>query len=46
MRLARTADLLELAGTVPVTPEQQGTDWEEIRDRTRRSRAVARLNRQ
>lgn len=29
--LARTADLLELAGTVPVSPIQQATDWSEIR---------------
>jgi AbrB family looped-hinge helix DNA binding protein len=37
--LARTADLLELAGTVPVSSAQRGTDWDEVRDQTRRARA-------
>lgn len=39
--LARTPDLLELAGSVTVSPDQRGTDWEEIRDRTRRIRATS-----
>lgn len=43
--LARTADLLELAGSVPVPPAQHATDWQDIRDQTRRARA-ARLHRQ
>jgi AbrB family looped-hinge helix DNA binding protein len=29
--LARTPDLLELAGSVPVPPEVRGKSWEEIR---------------
>jgi antitoxin PrlF len=37
--LARTADLLELAGTVPVSSAQRDTDWDEVRDQTRRARA-------
>ncbi|BCB83033.1 AbrB/MazE/SpoVT family DNA-binding domain-containing protein [Phytohabitans suffuscus] len=41
--LARTPDLLELAGSVPVSPAQRDGDWQEIRDQTRRARA-ARLN--
>ena len=31
--LARTPDLLELAGSVPVPPEVRGLPWEEIRRR-------------
>lgn len=38
--LARTTDLIELAGSVPVSPAQRGTDWEDIRDHTRRARAA------
>jgi antitoxin PrlF len=38
--LARTADLLELAGAVPVPAERRGADWQEIRDQTRRIRAA------
>jgi antitoxin PrlF len=38
--LARTADLLELAGSVPVPPERLGTSWEDIRDETRTARAA------
>jgi antitoxin PrlF len=38
--LARTADLLELAGSVPVPPERLGMSWEDIRDETRRARAT------
>lgn len=41
--LARTPDLLELAGSVSVLPDQREADWQEIRDRTRQNRA-ARLN--
>jgi antitoxin PrlF len=37
--LARTADLLELAGVVSVSSAQRGADWQEIRDETRRRRA-------
>jgi antitoxin PrlF len=37
--LARTAGLLELAGAVPVSSAQRGTDWDEVRDQTRRARA-------
>ncbi|HET8661913.1 MAG TPA: AbrB/MazE/SpoVT family DNA-binding domain-containing protein [Micromonosporaceae bacterium] len=43
--LARTADLLELAGSVPVSPAARGADWEEVRDHTRRARA-SRLSQQ
>jgi AbrB family looped-hinge helix DNA binding protein len=38
--LARTADLIELAGSVPVSPDQRGVSWTEIRDQTRRARAA------
>jgi antitoxin PrlF len=31
--LARTPDLLELAGSVPVPPEVRGLPWDEIRRR-------------
>jgi antitoxin PrlF len=31
--LARTPDLLELAGSVPVSPEARGLPWDEIRRR-------------
>ncbi len=31
--LARTPDLLELAGSVPVPPEVRGLSWDEIRRR-------------
>jgi hypothetical protein len=34
-----TADLLELAGAVPVSSAQRGTDWDQVRDQTRRARA-------
>ncbi|WP_194816216.1 AbrB/MazE/SpoVT family DNA-binding domain-containing protein [Nocardia sp. XZ_19_385] len=30
--LARTPDLLELAGSVPVPPEVRGKTWDEIRE--------------
>lgn len=29
---ARTPDLVELAGSVPVPPQVRGQTWEEIRD--------------
>lgn len=32
--LARTASLLELAGSVPVPPEKRGLEWTEVRRRT------------
>jgi len=31
--LARTPDLLELAGAVPVAPEVRGLGWDEVRRR-------------
>lgn len=37
--LARTADLLDLAGTVPVPADARDLSWSEIRDRAHRSRA-------
>lgn len=43
--LARTADLLELAGSVPVSSDQRGADWADVRDRTRRARAARRTER-
>jgi AbrB family looped-hinge helix DNA binding protein len=43
--LARTADLLELAGSVPVSPDQRGADLADIRDHTRRTRAARRAER-
>ncbi|MEV0061068.1 AbrB/MazE/SpoVT family DNA-binding domain-containing protein [Nocardia sp. NPDC050718] len=30
--LAKTPDLLDLAGSVPVPPQVRGRSWEEIRD--------------
>jgi antitoxin PrlF len=36
--LARTADLLDLAGAVEVPAEKQGTSWDEVRRRTRAAR--------
>lgn len=41
--LARTPDLLELAGTIPVPPDVRGLAWEEIVDRARRDRALRNL---
>jgi len=29
---AKTPDLLDLAGSVPVPPQDKGRSWEEIRD--------------
>lgn len=40
--LARTADFLDLAGSVPVPPGKRGTPWPEIRRRTRAGRATER----
>jgi AbrB family looped-hinge helix DNA binding protein len=37
--LARTPDLLELAGTVEVPAEKRGTSWDEVRRRTHAARA-------
>jgi antitoxin PrlF len=36
--LARTAELLELAGAVEVPAERRGASWDEIRRRTRAAR--------
>lgn len=38
--LARTADLLDLAGVVPVPADARDLSWGEIRDRARRSQAA------
>ncbi len=40
--LARTTDLLELAGSVPVPAAKRGATWDEVRRQTRRARAAAR----
>jgi len=40
--LARTADLLDLAGTVEVPAEKRGVAWDEVRRRTRATRARSR----
>jgi hypothetical protein len=40
--LARTADLLELAGAVSVPASKRGTPWEEVRRQVRAARARAR----
>jgi antitoxin PrlF len=40
--LARTPDLLELAGSVSVPAEKRGVPWDEVRRRTRVTRAAAR----
>ena len=37
--VARTRDLLALAGSVAVTPERRGAEWETVRDDVRRRRA-------
>jgi len=37
--LARTSDLLELAGSVPVPAGKRGLSWQDIRKRARRDRA-------
>ena len=40
--LARTTDLLELAGSVPVPAAKRGASWDEVRRQTRTARAAAR----
>jgi antitoxin PrlF len=40
--LARTADLLALAGSVAVPVEKRGTAWEDVLRATRRARASTR----
>lgn len=40
--LARTADLLELAGSVAVPAAKRGASWDEVRRHTRTARAAAR----
>jgi antitoxin PrlF len=40
--LARTPDLLELAGSIKVPAGKQGKPWSEIREETHRARAAAR----
>jgi AbrB family looped-hinge helix DNA binding protein len=37
--LARTPDLLELAGSISVPPDVRGLPWEEVMERMRRARA-------
>lgn len=38
--LARTADLLDLAGAVPVPADARDLSWDQIRDRAHRSQAA------
>ncbi len=40
--LARTPDLLDLAGSVTVPPGKRGVPWDEVRRITRRDRAAFR----
>jgi AbrB family looped-hinge helix DNA binding protein len=40
--LARTPDLLELAGSVSVPASKRGVTWDEVRRRTRQARASTR----
>lgn len=40
--LAQTANLLDLAGTVPVPAEKRGTPWSEVRRQTRTARSKTR----
>lgn len=40
--LARTSDLLALAGSVSVPAAKRGTPWDEVLRQTRRTRAAAR----
>lgn len=40
--LARTPDLLELAGSVVVPPDKRGTSWDRIRHQTRARRGASR----
>jgi antitoxin PrlF len=39
--LAKTPDLLELAGTVHVPAAKRGTPWDQVRRETRHARAAA-----
>ncbi len=39
--LAKTAELLRLAGTVPVPAAKRGTPWDQVRRETRRARATS-----
>lgn len=39
--LAKSVDLLDLAGAVPVPASKRGTPWDEIRSRTRSAPAAA-----
>lgn len=38
--LARTADLLDLAGSVPVPADARDLSWKQMRDRAQRSQAA------
>lgn len=40
--LARTTDLLELAGSVSVPVARRGASWDEVRRQTRAARSVVR----
>ena len=40
--VARSPDLMQLAGSVSVPAEKRGTPWDEVLRRTRGTRAVAR----
>jgi AbrB family looped-hinge helix DNA binding protein len=40
--LARTPNLLDLAGSVPVPAAKRGTSWQEVRRQTRAARAKSR----
>jgi AbrB family looped-hinge helix DNA binding protein len=40
--LAKSPDLLALAGSVKVPAAKRGTPWDQVLDRTRRARAAAR----
>ncbi|MCZ7533809.1 MAG: AbrB/MazE/SpoVT family DNA-binding domain-containing protein [Acidimicrobiia bacterium] len=40
--LARTPNLLDLAGTVEVPPAKRGVPWDAVRDATRKARTRAR----
>ncbi len=40
--LARTSDLLELAGSVRVPAAKRGAPWDDVRRQTRAARAAAR----
>ncbi len=40
--IARSADLIDLAGSVSVPADKRGTPWDEVLRETRRTRAAAR----